>query len=107
MHNLADNIEKLRQVAVAKLVSGPNLRRKPPRPFTSHGKIRSWPGRSHTKGHIGILRIGDDERFGGSVGFKLRKFDVQGFAHGADSPACAKARRYKASVIRKLVSFLS
>ena len=71
VHDLADDVEELGQVAVAELVAGPDFGREARRALAAQGEVRTRPGRAHAEGHISVLRVRDDECAGRRVGLDL------------------------------------
>src|SRR5262249_34144507 len=69
MSYFADDVEKLREVAVAILVACPDFRRKLRGTHSAGCEITAWAGGSHAKGHVGVFGIGDDESARGAICF--------------------------------------
>ena len=61
MHDFADDVEELRQVAMTEFFAGPNFRRETRRPFAGRGEIIAGTGGTDAKRHVRVLGISDNE----------------------------------------------
>jgi hypothetical protein len=59
--DFADDVQKLRQIAVAEFLAAPDFGRKAGRMRPARGQIAARAGRAHAKGHVRVLGVGDDK----------------------------------------------